>query len=103
MRRRRRRESAWGRWIGVATLVTAAAFFSFLNASERATLDLGFTVLYRVSLVGLVFGSFLLGMITMFLFGLRYDRKVRDALREPSHRPMADETLYFDPPSDSPP
>jgi len=66
----------------VASLAILAAFFSFLNSNERVTLDVGFTVLYRISLVGLVFGSFLLGMIAMFLFGLRYDRKVRDALRE---------------------
>ena len=76
--------------------MTAAAFFSFLNSNERATLDLGFTVLYRISLVGLVFGSFLLGMITMFLFGLRYDRKVREALRDPTRRPIADDPFYFD-------
>ncbi len=59
-----------------------AALFSFLNSGERAALNLGFTTLYRISLVGLVFGAFLLGMITMFIFGLRYDRRVREALRE---------------------
>ena len=70
---------------------------------DRVTLDLGFTVLYQISLVGLVFGSFLLGMVAMFLFGLRYDRKVREALREPLRQPAVDETLYLDIPPDTPP
>lgn len=70
----------------MALLVIVAALFSFLNAGERVTLDLGFAVLYRISLVGLIFSAFLLGMIIMFLFGLRYDRRVRDALREQSAR-----------------
>lgn len=77
----RERGLAWLRWGAVALLVLLAAFFSFLNAGERATVNLGFTVLYRISLVGLVFGAFLCGMIMMFLFGLRYDFKVREALR----------------------
>jgi len=74
------------RWAGVAVLVLIAALFSFLNSSARVTLDVGFTELYQISLVGLVFGSFLLGMIAMFLFGLRYDRKVRDTLRDHARR-----------------
>jgi uncharacterized membrane protein YdfJ with MMPL/SSD domain len=65
----------------VVCLIGAAAFFSFRNSSERVVLDVGFTVLYRLSLVGLVFGSFLLGMITMFLFGFAWDRKIQRALR----------------------
>lgn len=71
-----------GRWLGVFLLVLIAALFSFLNAGERATVNLGYTVMYRVSLVGLVFIVFLLGMVAMFLFSLAYDRKVRAALRE---------------------
>jgi hypothetical protein len=35
---------------------------------------------------GLVFGAFLLGMGSMFLFGLGYDRRVRAALREQYNR-----------------
>jgi hypothetical protein len=77
---------AWGRWIAVALLVMVAAFFSFLNAGERVTLHVGFVTLYRISLVGLVFGAFLLGMVSMFLFGLGYDRRVRAALREQYNR-----------------
>ncbi len=72
----------WGRWFAVSVLVAVAAIFSFLNAGERVSIDVGFTTLYRISLVGLVFGSFLLGMVAMFLFGLRHDRRVREALRQ---------------------
>ena len=100
----RRRPNDLGRWMTVGTLVVAAALFSFLNAGERVPLNIGFTVLYRISLVGLVFGVFLLGMLTMFLFGLRHDREVRDALREQgSRRPAADLSLFDPPPEPEPP
>lgn len=72
----------WGRWTAVALLVLVAGLFSFLNAGELVSLNVGFTVIYRISLVGLVFTAFLLGMVAMFLFGLSHDRRIRDALRE---------------------
>lgn len=98
---RRREGIAWGRWVGVALLVTLAAFFSFLNAGERVTINIGFTTLYRVSLVGLVFTVFLLGMIAMFLFGLRHDRQIRNALS--GREPYGGTREYnpFEPPPDS--
>jgi hypothetical protein len=71
-----------GRWLGIAALIFIAAAFSFLNAGERVSLHLGFTVLYRVSLVGLIFVVFLMGMVTMFLFGIRQDRRIRAILRD---------------------
>ena len=74
--------SGWGRWFAVSVLVAVAAIFSFLNAGERVSIDVGFTTFYRISLVGLVFGSFLFGMVAMFLFGLKHDRRIREALRE---------------------
>ena len=74
-------ESSWGRRAGVVLLVVLAGLFSFLNAGERVTLNLGFTVFYRISLVGLVFSVFLLGMVAMFLFTLSHDRRVRELLR----------------------
>ncbi len=74
--------SRWGRWVGVGLLVLVAALFSFLNAGERVTINVGFTVLYRVSLVGMVFSVFLMGMVAMFLFGLWQDRRMRAALRQ---------------------
>ena len=97
----------WMRWLAITGLVLAAAFFSFLNSNERVTLDVGVTTLYQISLVGLVFGSFLAGMIAMFLFGLRHDRRVRGALRDRAIR-QADSDRHPSsapptPPSSSPP
>jgi len=98
---RRRTSGAWRRWFGVIALVVVAGFFSLLNSSERVTLSLGFTVLYQLSLVGLIFGAFLLGMITMFFFGLSYDRRVRSALRQEFVPPRASSDPHaFHPPPD---
>lgn len=74
------------RWVGVAAIVMAAAALVYLNAGERVSLQLGFVRLYRMSLTGLLFVSFLAGMVTMFLIGLGYDLKVRRALREADRR-----------------
>jgi hypothetical protein len=101
-RARRRTRPGWGRWIGVVLLVLAAGFFSFLNAGERVTLNLGVTTFYRISLVGLVFVVFLLGMVAMFLFGIRYDRQIRDALRDRDFRPPPREYQPFEVPPDPP-
>ncbi|MBA2669234.1 MAG: LapA family protein, partial [Gemmatimonadetes bacterium] len=50
--------------------------------AERITLNLGIAILYQVRLVPVVFGAFVLGMIMMFLVGLRHDLRVRRVLRE---------------------
>jgi hypothetical protein len=84
----RRDLSGYRRWVGVAILVAVAAIFSFLNSGERVTLNVGVTILYRISLVGLIFTAFLFGMVAMFLFGLRQDRRIREILRERSQRPI---------------
>ena len=86
----RRDPGIWGRWAAVAILVVVAGMFSFLNAGERVAVNVGYTVIYRISLVGLVFGAFLLGMVAMFLFGLRHDRRIREALREQDYREQAE-------------
>jgi hypothetical protein len=85
--------------------VLFATLFSFLNAGERVTLNLGFTILYRISLVGLVFAAFLLGMFSMFLFSLRHDRRVREALmeRERERRLLERELSTYNPPPPDPP
>lgn len=70
------------RWIGLALAVLVAAAFAYLNAAERVAIDIGVSVLYQISLVGLVFGVYLLGMATMYLLGLRHDLRVRRLLRE---------------------
>jgi uncharacterized integral membrane protein len=72
---------AW-RWAGLALIGALAALFASFNAGERVALGLGFTTIYRVPLVPLIFLAFLVGMTTMFLLGLRHDLRVRRALRE---------------------
>jgi hypothetical protein len=94
----RRADGSWGRWLGVGSLVLVATLFSFLNAGERVTLNLGFTTVYRISLVGLVFVSFLLGMISMFLFSLHHDRQVRTYIRHRQSVPPPRERTYEYPP-----
>lgn len=100
----RRKQPAWGRWVGVALLVIAAGFFSFLNSGERVTLNVGVATLYRISLVGLVFIVFLLGMVAMFLFGIRHDREIRDVLTTRDPLPPDRHAHYepFDLPPDPP-
>lgn len=75
-------DRGWRRWGWSALGVLLLALFAFLNAGERVSVNLGVTVLYRLPMVGFFFGAFILGMVTMFLFGLRHDRQVRRLLRE---------------------
>lgn len=95
----------WGRVVALTLTTLLAAVFAFLNGGERVSLNVGFTVLYQIPLVGLVFAVFLLGMLTMFLIGLRHDLRVRRALRE-HHRPTppaAPHAWSPDPPPDPSP
>lgn len=89
----------WRRWIGLAALAIVAAVFAYLNSGERTAIHLGFTVLYQVPLVGLVFTVYLLGMATMFVLGLRHDLRVRRALRQHA----LDEAPEYDRPPPPPP
>ncbi len=92
-------KATWGRRLGISMLILVAAAFSFLNAGERVSLNMGFTTLYRISLVGLIFVVFLLGMVTMFLFGLRQDRRIRAALRNRMYdAPSSSDPRYTNPP-----
>ena len=70
------------RWVFLIIVAVLAGLFAYLNAGERATLNLGFVVLYRLSLPGILFGAFLAGMITMFVAALPNDIRVRRLLRE---------------------
>lgn len=70
------------RWLPAVLVGLLAAGFAWLNRGEWAVLHLGFVTIYRVPLPLLVLGAFLLGMIVMFLLGLRHDLRVRRALRE---------------------
>lgn len=96
-----RKDGVWAPRIGVITLVLVSGLFSFLNAGERVTLNIGVTTLYRISLVGLIFIAFLLGMLTMFLFGLRQDRRVRRALQAHEVGPRYPDPLPYDRPPES--
>lgn len=69
------------RWLPIAGVGMVAAVFTWLNRGEKAILHLGLFTVYRVPLSVLVLGAFLLGMLAMFLLGLRHDRRVREALR----------------------
>jgi uncharacterized integral membrane protein len=82
----------WARWIGLAAIVLLVGLFAYFNGGERVTLYLGFAILYRISLVGLVFVAFLLGMTLMFIVGVEHDLRVRRLLREYSSREGASYT-----------
>ena len=69
-------------WLGIGAIALLAALFGFFNAGERVVLHMGIFVLYQVSLVVLIFVAFLLGMVAMFLVGLRHDMRIRAILHE---------------------
>lgn len=73
--------SMW-RWLMPVLVAVFAALFARLNANEMVTLHLGIATFYRIPVAPLVLAAFLLGMGTMFLLGLRHDRRVRRLLRE---------------------
>ncbi|HET7275265.1 MAG TPA: hypothetical protein VFI91_08775 [Longimicrobiaceae bacterium] len=92
----------WKRWAGPVAIALLAAVFAYLNAGERVAVNLGVVYLYRLPLSGVVFGVFLLGMVAMFLLGIRHDLRVRRALEEqfPPHGPPV---RRVEPPPESPP
>ncbi|HET8655852.1 MAG TPA: hypothetical protein VFL93_10090 [Longimicrobiaceae bacterium] len=73
---------AWWGWGGLVLIGLIVGLFVWLNAGERAVLDFGVFVLYRVPLPAIVLLSVLIGMVAMFLAGLRHDLEVRRVLRE---------------------
>ncbi len=89
------RRKPWIRWLLLALAVILAGAFAYLNSGERVSLDLGLFALFRVPLALLLFAAFLLGMVTMFLIGLRQDLQVRRHLRQleiqEEHRPWRPE------------
>jgi uncharacterized integral membrane protein len=93
----------WSRIAGIAAIVILAGVFALLNSGERVTVYLGFTILYRISLVGLIFFAFLLGMITMMLVSLRNDLRIRRLLRERGLLDPPREAFRPEPPPESPP
>lgn len=70
------------RWLPTLIIGLAAAAFAWANRGETAAIHLGFATFYRTPVSVLVLGAFVLGMLVMFLAGLRHDLRVRRALRE---------------------
>ena len=86
-------EGRWWRWVALASIALLAGLLAAFNAGERVALNLGFTMLYRIPLVPLIFVVFLAGMTTMFLVGIRQDMRVRRALRDAGFgEPVVDRT-----------
>lgn len=71
-------------WIRALTFVVVAGLafaFAVANGDQQVTVDLGLVTLRSVSVPLLVFGSVLLGMLAVFLAGLRADLRTRRTLR----------------------
>lgn len=68
-------------WLVPLTIALIAAIFAYQNRGEAATMHVGGLTFYRVPLAWIALGAFLLGMVAMFLLGLRHDLRVRRTLR----------------------
>ncbi len=69
------------RMIFVAVFAAAAALFAVQNGAVRVPVHLGIVSLRSVSLPVVVFSAVILGMLLVFLAGLRADLKTRRMLR----------------------
>ncbi|HEX7091426.1 MAG TPA: hypothetical protein VF192_14905 [Longimicrobiales bacterium] len=68
--------------VAALLLLAALAGFAYFNAGERVTLRLGVFVITGVPLSIVITGAALLGMLAMFVVGLRTDLRVRRLLRD---------------------
>lgn len=71
-------------WVRVLTFVVVAGLafgFAVANGDQRVTVELGLVTLRSVSVPVLVFGAVLVGMLAVFLAGLRADLRTRRTLR----------------------
>ena len=68
--------------LGVLSVLVVSILFAALNGSQRVTLNLGVTVLYRVPLTWIGFTGLFMGMVVMLVAGVRSDLKVRAVLRQ---------------------
>jgi uncharacterized integral membrane protein len=87
-------KSVGGRILFVVAFSLVAAAFAVQNGGQRVTVHLGIVTLRSVSLPLVVFGSVVVGMLLVFLAGLRADlrtrrmlRRYRDALGGPAEEP----------------
>ncbi|MDQ3388531.1 MAG: LapA family protein [Gemmatimonadota bacterium] len=93
------------RYLPTIGLALLAAIFAWINRAETAALHLGFATFYRTPVAVLALGAFLLGMVAMFLLGLRQDRQLRRELRArewrmggPLPEPTAPDATLIPPP-----
>ena len=74
--------SGWGRRLAIgAGLAVVATGFAWLNGTERVDVHLGLVRLHDAPFSAVVFTSFLLGMLTLFLASLRSDLRMRRRLQ----------------------
>lgn len=71
----------WSRLLTVVASAAVAFLFAVQNGRELVNVRLGAITLRRVSLPTVVFGAVLLGMVIVFLVGLRADLQAREMLR----------------------
>ena len=71
----------WIRVLGFVVLAGLAFAFAAANGGQVVRVELGIATLRNVSLPVVVFGSVLLGMVVVFLAGLRADLRTRKVLR----------------------
>lgn len=71
-----------GAFLTAFLLALLAGGFAWQNRAETAAMHLAVFDFYQVPVSWIALGSFLLGMIAMFVFGLGHDLRVRRRLRE---------------------
>jgi uncharacterized integral membrane protein len=76
------------RVVNVLLLAGAASAFAVANGGQTVRVELGLVTLERVSLPTVVFASVLLGMLVVFVVGLRADLRTRRRLER--YREMTD-------------
>ncbi len=70
-----------GRILFIVAFSALAAGFAVLNGGTRVSVHLGLITLRSVSLPAVVFTSVVLGMLMVFLAGLRADLRTRRMIR----------------------
>lgn len=68
--------------LSIVAVVVLAMAFAAANAGNRVTLELGLITLYRAPVTLVAFSGLLVGMVVMFVAGIRSDLKVRRILRD---------------------
>ena len=66
-----------GRILFVLAFAVLAAVFAVQNGATRVSVNLGIITIRSVSLPGVVFTSIVVGMLMVFLAGLRADMRTR--------------------------